>query len=60
VSDRNVMALREGARSRGHTVVLGGTLFSDSLGGPGSGAETLEEMLLTNVETIHAGLSGGR
>ncbi len=58
VSDRNVTALREGAAARGHGVALGGRLYSDSLGGPGSGAETLEAMLLANVETIHAGLSG--
>jgi manganese/zinc/iron transport system substrate-binding protein len=60
VSDRNVTALREGARARGHAVALGGQLYSDALGGPGSGAETLEAMLLANVETIHAGLTGGR
>lgn len=60
VSDRNVTALREGARARGHTVALGGELYSDSLGAPGSNAGTLEEMLLANVETIHTGLTGGR
>ncbi|NDC63885.1 MAG: manganese transporter [Planctomycetia bacterium] len=58
VSDRNVAALREGARSRGQEVAVGGRLHSDSLGGPGSGAETLEEMLVANVETIVEGLSG--
>ena len=60
VSDRNVTALREGAQSRGHAVALGGQLYSDALGGAGSGAETLEAVLLTNVETIHAGLAEGR
>ena len=60
VSDRNVTALREGAQSRGHAVALGGQLYSDALGGPGSGAETLEEVLVANVEAIHAGLTGGR
>jgi len=59
VSDRNVTALREGARSRGQAVALGGALYSDALGGPGSGAETLEAMLEANVETIHRGLAGG-
>jgi manganese/zinc/iron transport system substrate-binding protein len=58
VSDRNVAALREGAAARGHDVVLGGRLYSDSLGGPGSGAETLEDVLTANVETIVAGLQG--
>lgn len=57
VSNRNVTALCEGARARGHQVVLGGTLHSDSLGGPGSGAETLEAALTRNVETIVAGLA---
>jgi manganese/zinc/iron transport system substrate-binding protein len=60
VSDRNVTALREGARSRGQEVALGGRLHSDSLGGPGSGAETLEAVLEANVETIVAALGGGR
>jgi len=60
VSDRNVTALREGAQARGHTDAVGGQLYSDALGGPGSGAETLEEVLRTIVETIHAGLTGKR
>jgi manganese/zinc/iron transport system substrate-binding protein len=60
VSERNVAALREGAQARGHAVAIGGQLYSDALGGPGSGAETLEEVLAANVETIHAGLTGKR
>ena len=60
VSDRNVTALREGAQARGHTVALGGELYSDALGAPGSGGETLEEVLEANVETIRAGLAEGR
>lgn len=60
VSDRNVAALREGALARGQEVALGGRLYSDSLGGPGSGAETLEAVLEANVETIVAALGGGR
>ena len=58
VSDRNVSALREGARSRGHAVELGGRLHSDSLGAVGSDAGTLEEVLRANVATIVSGLSG--
>lgn len=58
VSDRSVAALREGAAAQGHDVGLGGTLHSDSLGGPGSGAETLESALESNVETIVAALGG--
>ena len=56
VSDRSVAALREGAAARGHEVSLGGTLLSDSLGGPGSGAETLEAALRANADTIAAAL----
>ncbi len=58
VSDRSVAALREGARARGHDVNLGGMLYSDSLGGPGSGAETLEAALEANVAAIVAALAG--
>ena len=57
VSDRNVTALREGAGARGHTVGLGGRLYSDSLDAPGSGAGTLEEALRANVATIVSALA---
>lgn len=60
VSDRSVAALREGARSRGHEVKLGGRLHSDSLGEAGGAAETLEGALRENVDTIVAALNGGR
>ncbi|MFM7109259.1 MAG: metal ABC transporter solute-binding protein, Zn/Mn family [Planctomycetaceae bacterium] len=58
VADRNVAALVEGAAARGHAVSLGGRLHSDSLGGPGSGAETLEAALAANVAVIVAALAG--
>jgi zinc/manganese transport system substrate-binding protein len=32
-------------------------LFTDALGGPGSGAETYLEMMRLNVDTIVAGLT---
>jgi manganese/zinc/iron transport system substrate-binding protein len=57
VSDRNVTALIEGAAALGHAVVLGGRLYSDALGDAGSGAETLEEALRANTETIVAALT---
>jgi len=56
VSPRNVRALVEGAAAAGHAVALGGTLHSDSLGPPGSGADTLIAAVLANVDTIVAGL----
>jgi manganese/zinc/iron transport system substrate-binding protein len=58
VADRNVTALREGARAKGHAVRLGGRLYSDALGGPESDAATLEAALRANVEVLVAGLGG--
>jgi manganese/zinc/iron transport system substrate-binding protein len=52
VADRNVQAVIEGAAALGHTVRLGGRLYSDSLGDKQSGHETLEAALMANVETI--------
>lgn len=52
VADRNVTALVEGARSRGHELRLGGRLYSDSLGDAESGADTLEGAILANVKAI--------
>lgn len=52
VSDRNVTALIEGAAARGHTVRLGGRLYSDALGPVGAGGDTLQRALLSNVDTI--------
>jgi manganese/zinc/iron transport system substrate-binding protein len=61
VADRSVAALIEGARARGQAVTIGGRLYSDSLGEPGSGADTLAAALSANVETIVAALvEGGR
>ncbi|MEY3204201.1 MAG: hypothetical protein RLZZ21_532 [Planctomycetota bacterium] len=57
VSDRNVAALVEGAAARGHAVRLGGRLYSDSLGEPGSGGDTLAGALRANVGAIVAGLT---
>lgn len=58
VADRNVQAVMEGAAAQGHTVRLGGRLYSDSLGDEESGHDTLETALLANVETIVAALAG--
>ncbi|RME76251.1 MAG: manganese transporter [Planctomycetota bacterium] len=52
VSRRGVQAVIEGARARGHAVRVGGTLYSDALGPPGSGAETYIGMVRHNVNTI--------
>ncbi len=58
VADRNVRALIEGARARGHTVVIGGELFSDAMGPPGSYEGTYIGMIDHNVTTIARALGG--
>lgn len=58
VSDRNVLALVEGARARGHTVIVGGELFSDAMGAPGTYEGTYLGMIDHNVTTIARALGG--
>ena len=52
VPERSINAVREGCQARGHEVVIGGTLYSDAMGAPGSGADTYIGMVRTNVNTI--------
>lgn len=58
VSDRNVLALVEGAAARGHRVAIGGALFSDAMGEPGSYEGTYVGMIDHNVTTITRALGG--
>lgn len=58
VSDKNVRALIEGARSRGHAVVIGGELFSDAMGKKGTYEGTYIGMIDHNVTTITRALGG--
>lgn len=58
VSDRNIKALIAGARARGHEVALGGSLFSDAMGAPGTPEGTYVGMIAHNVRTITAALGG--
>ncbi len=58
VSDRNVRALIDGARSRGWTVAIGGRLFSDAMGTPGTYEGTYLGMIDHNVTTIARALGG--
>lgn len=58
VSDRNVKALIDGAAARGHTVRLGGSLFSDAMGPAGTYEATLVGMLDHNITTITNALGG--
>lgn len=58
VSERNVRALVEGAAARGHRVAVGGTLFSDAMGAPGTYEGTYVGMIDHNVTSIVRGLGG--
>ena len=56
VADQNVRSLLEGAAARGHQITIGGTLFSDAMGKPGTPEGTYEGMVRHNVDTIVAAL----
>lgn len=58
VSDKNVRALIEGARARGHDLAIGGSLFSDAMGAAGTYRGTYIGMLDHNVTTIARALGG--
>ena len=58
VSDRNVRALIEGAKARGHVVRIGGELYSDAMGPPGTYEGTYIGMVDHNVTTIARALGG--
>ena len=58
IADRNVRALIEGAAARGHEVVVGGELFSDAMGQPGTYEGTYVGMLDHNVTTVARALGG--
>jgi manganese/zinc/iron transport system substrate-binding protein len=58
VSDRNIRALIEGAAARGHTVSIGGSLFSDAMGPDGTYEGTWIGMIDHNVTTIARALGG--
>jgi manganese/zinc/iron transport system substrate-binding protein len=52
VSERNVKALVEGCRARGHDLRIGGELYSDAMGTPGTPQGTYRGMVEHNVQTI--------
>lgn len=58
VADKNVRALVDGARSKGKNVVIGGTLFSDAMGAPGTYEGTYLGMIDHNVTLITRALGG--
>lgn len=58
VADKNVRALVEGAKAKGHTVQIGGKLFSDAMGQTGTYEGTYIGMIDHNVTTITRALGG--
>ena len=58
VSERNIRALVAGAAARGHEVTVGGSLFSDAMGEPGTYEGTYIGMIDHNVTTIVRALGG--
>jgi len=58
VPERNVRALIEGAAARGQKVEIGGTLFSDAMGEPGTYEGTYIGMIDHNATLITRALGG--
>ncbi len=52
VPKRTIEALQESVKSKGHKVIIGGTLFSDALGNKGTEEGTYLGMFRYNVTTI--------
>jgi len=52
VPQKYVEALVEGCKSRGHELRIGGQLFSDAMGRPGTAEGTYDGMVRHNVRTI--------
>lgn len=55
---RNVEAVQAAVRSRGHELEIGGELFSDAMGDPGTAEGTYIGMVKHNINTIVSGLLG--
>lgn len=52
VPDKNVRAVMEGVQAGGHQIILGGELYSDSMGAAGTPEGTYLGMMLHNMKTI--------
>ncbi|MED4016063.1 MULTISPECIES: metal ABC transporter solute-binding protein, Zn/Mn family [Sutcliffiella] len=52
ISDESIRSVVEGAKSRGHEVVIGGELYSDAMGDAGTEEGTYIGMFKHNIRTI--------
>ena len=60
VPQQTIRAVQEAVRSRGWEVEIGGQLFSDAMGDPGTPEGTYPGMVRSNVKTIVEALRGDR
>jgi len=58
VPQKNILALIDGAKSRGHDVKIGGELFSDAMGAAGTYEGTYLGMLDHNITMVARALGG--
>lgn len=58
ISPRTIEAVQAAAAERGQPVKIGGQIFSDALGEPGSPAGTYIGMMTSNINTIASALGG--
>ncbi len=58
VSPKNIEALIEGAKARGHDIKVGGELFSDAMGADGTYEGTYIGMIDHNITLVTRGLGG--
>lgn len=58
VPRKSIEALINGAKSRGHDVVIGGSLFSDAMGSAGTYEGTYVGMIDHNITTVARSLGG--
>ncbi len=56
ISEKSISAVVEGAKKKGHEVVIGGELFSDAMGEEGTEEGTYIGMFKHNVDTIVSSL----
>lgn len=52
IAPRTIEAVQEAVRSRGFDVRIGGALYSDALGNPGTPAGTYPGMVRSNIDTL--------
>ncbi len=58
ISPRTIEAVQEAVRAAGHSVAIGGALFADAMGAPGTPEGTYVGMMRHNIDTIVAALAG--